>query len=81
MAGGGLLFGRRSEVIWQEEHCYIARGARLYGRRSDVIWQEEHTCSLRQTKQNYGISTHVWLFPHSHMRGNNQTCVGITIIC
>ena len=39
------------------------------------------TCSSRLTKQKYGISTHVWLFPHIHMCGKNQTCVGIPIIC
>ena len=39
------------------------------------------TCCSRQTKQKYVISTHVWLFPHSHMCGKNQTCVGITILC
>ena len=39
------------------------------------------TISSRQTKQKSVIPTHVWLFPHRNLYGNNQTCVGITIIC
>ena len=30
MAGGAWLYGRRSVVIWQEEHGYMAGGSRLY---------------------------------------------------
>ena len=39
---GAQLYGRRSAVIWQDKHGYVARGAQLCGRRSAVIWQDMH---------------------------------------